>query len=184
MRPLSKSLQTSARLAVALSAVALLAAGCVSAPDQPSTTTGDGRATAADDGDDRDGGNGRDDGDGGDDGDGERAADGDRGENPADATSSGVRETDAPGDVEVDIQMFEFGDEVVEIAVGETVTWTNRDATRHTVTGGRDGEADGAFELTFEGRGDTASVTFDEPGEYHYFCAPHPFMTGTVVVGG
>ncbi len=95
---------------------------------------------------------------------------------------TGARVTDEPGDVEVDIRMFDFEDDVVEIGVGETVTWTNQDATRHTVTSGVDGEPDGAFEVAFADRGDTASVTFDEPGEYHYFCGPHSFMTGTVVV--
>jgi amicyanin len=106
------------------------------------------------------------------------------GEGASDAPSDGVRETDESGDVEVDISMFAFEDDVVEVAVGDTVTWTNQDATRHTVTAGSDGEPSGAFEVTFADRGDTASLTFDEPGEYHYFCAPHPFMTGTVVVTG
>jgi nitrite reductase (NO-forming) len=97
-----------------------------------------------------------------------------------------VREAAGPGPdagtVEVDIRMFAFEDEVVEISVGDTVTWANHDATRHTVTSGVDGEPDGAFELSFDQQGDAASLTFDEPGEYRYFCAPHPFMTGTVVV--
>jgi plastocyanin len=90
----------------------------------------------------------------------------------------------APMDAEVDIRRFDFGDDVVEIGVGGTVTWTNRDATRHTVTSGVDGEPDGAFEVTFDDRGEVGAVTFDEPGEYHYFCRPHGFMTGTVVVTG
>lgn len=102
-------------------------------------------------------------------------------ESAADA-SSGARETDDRGDVEVDIRMFDFQDDVVEISVGETVTWTNHDATRHTVTSGLDGEHDGTFQVTFSERGDTASVTFSEPGEYPYFCMPHDFMSGTVIV--
>lgn len=100
-----------------------------------------------------------------------------------DAPSS-AQVTDEPGDVEVELSMFEFGQGVVEIDVGETVTWTNRDATRHTVTSGVDGEPDGAFDVALADRGATASVTFGEPGEYHYFCTPHNFMTGTVVVIG
>jgi plastocyanin len=103
-------------------------------------------------------------------------------EAPGTDRASGARETDRAGDVTLDIRMFEFEHEVVEIRVGETVTWTNQDATRHTVTSGLDGEPDGAFEVTLDGRDETASVTFEGPGEYHYFCAPHPFMSGTVAV--
>jgi nitrite reductase (NO-forming) len=100
----------------------------------------------------------------------------------SDAVPTGARETDEAGDVEIDIKMFDFVDGVVEISVGQTVTWTNQDNTRHTVTSGLEGEPNGTFDIAFGGRGDTASVTFDEPGEYHYFCGPHNFMTGTVVV--
>lgn len=105
-------------------------------------------------------------------------------EDPAetDAAPTGAQVTDAQGDVEIEIEMFSFEPEVVEIGVGETVTWTNQDATRHTATSGIDGDPDGTFEVTFDGRDDTASVTFDEPGEYAFFCSPHNFMTGTVVV--
>lgn len=95
---------------------------------------------------------------------------------------AGARVTEEPGDTEVDISMFSFGEDAVEISAGETVTWTNQDATLHTVTSGVDGEPDGAFHAELDGRDATASVTFDEPGEYHYFCTPHDFMTGTVVV--
>jgi plastocyanin len=109
--------------------------------------------------------------------------DGDEDREDAEAPT-GARVTDEPGEVEIDIRMFDFEDDVVEISVGETVTWTNLDATHHTVTSGVDGEPDGTFEVTFADRGDTASVTFDEPGEYHYFCMPHNFMTGTVIVTG
>lgn len=30
--------------------------------------------------------------------------------------------------------------------------------------------------------GETFRFTFDTPGTYDYFCIPHPFMKGTVVV--
>jgi len=31
-------------------------------------------------------------------------------------------------------------------------------------------------------QGDSGDLTFDEPGEYAYFCIFHPFMEGSVTV--
>ena len=75
------------------------------------------------------------------------------------------------------------------IARGGTVTWVNEDAA-HTVTAG-DIAADldaigdsfpGGFDSGFLMAGDTFSHTFEEPGEYPYFCMMHVWMQGTVVV--
>jgi plastocyanin len=164
--------------------IILLAGGCAATTEEPLSDSGstetsvEDEASAPDD-TDADEGSASDDPDVDDPG-----AETGEGDGASAAPSDGVRETDEPGDVEVDIRMFGFEDDVVEISVGETVTWTNQDATRHTVTAGVDGEPSDAFEVAFADRGDTASLTFDEPGEYHYFCAPHQFMTGTVVVTG
>ena len=49
----------------------------------------------------------------------------------------------------------------------------------HTVTA-----ADGSFDSGFLNEGDTFSYTFDEPGEYEYFCSPHPWMRAKVIVEG
>jgi len=114
-------------------------------------------------------------------------------EEPADADAragagpGSVVEAD-PADTEpaaeVDIGGFSFAPEVIEIQVGDTVRWTNGDETRHTVTAGADAEPTGAFHLAFADRGDSAALAFTEPGEYRYFCTPHPFMQGTVTVAG
>ena len=77
----------------------------------------------------------------------------------------------------VDIVDFSFGSGSVTITAGGTVTWTNSDAAPHTATG------DGAsFDTGTIDPGGSASITFDTPGTYTYFCSIHPDMTGTVVV--
>ncbi len=98
------------------------------------------------------------------------------------ASSAGARESDEAPDVEAEIEMFDFEPDVIEIEAGQTVTWTNQDAIRHTITAGEPDDHTGAFDIFLEDRGATATVTFDGPGEYHFFCQPHNFMTGTVVV--
>jgi nitrite reductase (NO-forming) len=79
-----------------------------------------------------------------------------------------------------------FDPNTVRIKVGETVTWTNRDTMLHTVTSGTSannvGTPDGRFDSGFLPEGGTWSYTFTEAGEYPYFCKPHPWMIGRVIV--
>jgi plastocyanin len=71
----------------------------------------------------------------------------------------------------------------VEIGVGGTVTWTNDDTAAHTVTSGTvDSGPDGTFDSSIFMAGKTFEHTFDEAGEYDYFCVVHPWMTGKVIV--
>lgn len=59
------------------------------------------------------------------------------------------------------------------------MTWTDEDASNHTVTFGDAGPKD--VGNLREGR--SATVKFDERGRYRYVCEFHPGMAGTVVVG-
>jgi plastocyanin len=71
---------------------------------------------------------------------------------------------------------YRFEPKVIEVEAGETVTWTNDDNFTHTVQ--VDGEDDHKVD-----RGDRVSVTFDEPGTYHYVCTLHrQDMDGEVIV--
>jgi nitrite reductase (NO-forming) len=66
----------------------------------------------------------------------------------------------------------------LEIAVGDTVTWTNDDAgVTHTVTA-----ADGSFDSGFLAPGQSWSHTFTEAGEFEYLCTPHPWMRAKAIV--
>ena len=71
----------------------------------------------------------------------------------------------------------------VTIDVGDTVTWSNDDSAAHTVTSGTpvDGP-DGNFDSSLLMAGSTFSVTFDESGEYPYFCMVHPWQIGWIIV--
>ncbi|MDQ3854243.1 MAG: cupredoxin family copper-binding protein [Thermoproteota archaeon] len=66
----------------------------------------------------------------------------------------------------------------IEIKVGDTVTWINDDSSRHTVTSSNDS----TFDSDIMRRGERFSFTFDNVGEYPYFCTLHPSMVGTVIV--
>jgi plastocyanin len=66
----------------------------------------------------------------------------------------------------------------IEIKVGDTVTWINDDSSAHTVTSSNDS----TFDSDIMRRGETFTFTFDNVGEYPYFCTLHPSMVGTVIV--
>ena len=81
----------------------------------------------------------------------------------------------------VSISDFSFQPETVEVAAGDTVTWTNEDGAPHTVTAGTPDAVGDAFDEPVDA-GETAEITLDEAGTFDYFCAIHPTMTGQIVV--
>ena len=85
-----------------------------------------------------------------------------------------------------------FSPNPLNVNVGDTVTWTNKDSTAHTVTSGtgaNDPDKGKEFDsspnftpiISVNGK---FSHTFDKAGEFAYFCALHPTMVGTVMVAG
>jgi len=73
---------------------------------------------------------------------------------------------------------------MVTVDVGGEVTWSNDDTAAHTVTAGsaEDGPS-GEFDSSLFMAGTTFSHTFEEEGEFPYFCMVHPWMEGIVTVG-
>src|SRR6202162_6081718 len=82
-----------------------------------------------------------------------------------------------PTSAEVKVDNFSFGPATLTVAVGTTVTWTNRDDVPHKVVGKSD-----PFTSKVLDKDETFSFTFSEAGTYPYFCSLHPKMTGMVVV--
>ncbi|HTE00176.1 MAG TPA: cupredoxin domain-containing protein [Mucilaginibacter sp.] len=79
----------------------------------------------------------------------------------------------------VSIENFAFSPGVIHLLPGGTVTWTNKDATPHTVTdnGGKFDSGSLAVDQTFK-------FTFATAGTYTYHCTIHSMMpTATIIVG-
>lgn len=94
------------------------------------------------------------------------------------AGSGQFQPEDAPDEYAAEESPGDYSQNVLEIAVGDTVTWTNQDADMvHSVTA-----ADGSFDSGLYGSGESWSFTFEQPGEYEYYCIPHPWMRARVVV--
>ena len=79
--------------------------------------------------------------------------------------------------VEVKIDNFSFGPAELTVAVGTTVTWTNRDDIPHTVV-----STDKVFKSKVLDTDEKFSYTFAQAGTFPYFCSIHPKMTGKVIV--
>ncbi len=71
----------------------------------------------------------------------------------------------------------------VSISVGDKITWSNDDSAAHTVTSGTPADGpDGNFDSSLFMAGNVYSITFNEAGDYPYYCMVHPWMIGIVQV--
>ncbi len=81
------------------------------------------------------------------------------------------------GGTGVTISGFTFGPGSVSVPAGRQVTWTNSDESPHQITVPGSG-----LKTDFVFKGQSASLTFAQPGVYSYNCALHPNMKGAVAV--
>ncbi len=77
----------------------------------------------------------------------------------------------------VNIQGFAFHPSSITVPVGATVTWTNQDATAHTVTQDGAGFNSGAL-----AQNASFSQTFATKGTFNYHCSFHSNMIASVTV--
>jgi amicyanin len=76
----------------------------------------------------------------------------------------------------VSIAGMKFDPPTLEVAVGDTITFTNEDSAPHTATA-----SDGSFDTGRLSRGQSATVTISAAGTFDYICTIHPSMKGQVV---
>lgn len=93
--------------------------------------------------------------------------------NPSPSPSSASSATDG-----VEIEDMAFTPATITVKKGTKVTWTNNDSIAHTVTA----DSGNGLDSQLLSQGDSYSFTFDTIGEFSYHCAPHPNMTGKVIV--
>ena len=75
----------------------------------------------------------------------------------------------------VAIKDMKFVPADIEVAVGDTVTFTNLDNAPHTATA-----TDGSFDTGRLNKGESASVTVGAAGTFPYICEIHPSMEGSI----
>ncbi|MBN2395074.1 MAG: cupredoxin domain-containing protein [Candidatus Atribacteria bacterium] len=98
----------------------------------------------------------------------------------------------------VEIKQNAYHPAEIKIHPGTTVIWLNRDSVTHTITSGTSEEGNLArfcypwdelvdekillFDSGNLEPGQEYSITFEDPGEFRYFCRLHPDMEGKVIV--
>lgn len=65
---------------------------------------------------------------------------------------------------------------------GKPVTWVNEDSAFHSVTSGFYESPTDLFDSGHLDPFESYTFTFDEVGDYDYFCTLHPWMQGLVTV--
>jgi plastocyanin len=80
-------------------------------------------------------------------------------------------------DSKVTIDNFAFTPNVITVKPGAVVTFENHDDIPHSIV-----DAAGKFHSKALDTNDTFQVTFDQPGEYNYYCGLHSHMRGKVIV--
>lgn len=80
--------------------------------------------------------------------------------------------------VAIAMQDIQFVPKTVEVRVGQTVVWTNREAVQHDVRALKGGD----FRSAVLGEGQTYEFTPEAAGTVRYDCSIHPGMTGTLRV--
>jgi len=76
----------------------------------------------------------------------------------------------------VTIENMKFSPNVVEMRVGDRITFTNRDLFPHTATKA------GVLDSGMIKPGESWSYTAVKEGSIHYACSYHPVMVGTIEV--
>ena len=77
---------------------------------------------------------------------------------------------------QISISGFAFSPPILEVSPGETVTWINNDGAPHRIALKNGADSDILLPTK------SYSSTFEQVGNYDYFCSMHPYMTGKIVV--
>jgi plastocyanin len=75
---------------------------------------------------------------------------------------------------------YRFNPPRITVSTGTKVTFSNSGSEPHNASSS-DG---GGWDTGFLAHGESATVTFNQPGTYSFSCTPHPSMIGQVIVTG
>ena len=69
------------------------------------------------------------------------------------------------------VEGMRFRPDTISVAVGDRITWVNRDLMPHSAT-----SADARFDSKVIAANQSWQLTVDRPGDFEYICSFHPTM--------
>lgn len=86
--------------------------------------------------------------------------------------------------VKVAITQFSYQPAEITVEAETTVLWVNEDPAGHNASfvAGNVSDLEQDLAGPIVGQGERFAVRFEKAGRYDYYCTPHPFMKGAVVV--
>ena len=93
------------------------------------------------------------------------------------ADTSGAQLTQGATQQPVQIRDFTFTPGNLLAPVGATITWANYDSAPHSATAD-----DETWDTGIVNKDQQASITFNAPGDYSYYCTVHPSMRARIQV--
>lgn len=97
---------------------------------------------------------------------------------PRDSPGEPAKPEEILSEYKIQIINFAYSPVNLEINVGDTIVWENRDSVSHTITSKEGTELNSRLLV----KGEKYSHTFNTIGTYDYSCKPHPYMRGTIIV--
>lgn len=80
-------------------------------------------------------------------------------------------------EVTIEIRDFDYFPRDATVEAGAEVTWVNRDSAPHTAT-----DEDGTWDTGVLREDESGTLSFDQAGEFEYYCTLHPSMKATLTV--
>jgi len=100
------------------------------------------------------------------------------------AAAAAIARAQATHQIKIDGVAFE--PPILQVSVGDSVTWTNTYKQPHLVSTFKKVKGasvqDGVLDSPMLKTGESFTHKFEKPGTYEYFCPIHVFMFGKVVV--
>ena len=78
---------------------------------------------------------------------------------------------------QIEIKSLKFSPSKVEVGVGDTITWTNKDIAPHTATA-----QDKSWDTGKLNRGESKTITVTEEFSANYYCRFHPNMKAKLIL--
>lgn len=98
-------------------------------------------------------------------------------------SETAISAAEVPADaIIVEIDKLKYMTPELTVKVGDTVTWVNKEVMPHNVAFRAGMVGDAELKGAMLKKDEAYSVTFNEAGTFDYFCTPHPFMRGKVIV--